>query len=118
MNGADKMGALGFLNSVAAALPRRQPGRDFQHLYHRPRRLGKNMEERVTNLTNIMDGYFGRRLPSQCERLGSGSRSSMPWSIRRSTNLTIRVSGYAVRFNRLKRQHQLDVINRTFHEAV
>ena len=57
-----------------AALPRRQPGRDFQHLYHRPRRLGQE-HGRAGNQPHQHHGRLlrARRLPSQCERLGSGS---------------------------------------------
>ncbi len=61
MNGADTMGALASLNSVAK-LPYKGVNQDgiSNTFTIVPAALGKNMEERVTNLTNIMDGYFGR----------------------------------------------------------
>src|SRR5690606_12518999 len=61
MNGADRMGALASRNSVAK-LPYRQVNQDgiSNTFTIVPGALGKNMEERTTNLTNILDGYFNR----------------------------------------------------------
>ena len=119
-NGADTMGALASLNSVAKLPYKGSTRTAFPNTFTIvPAALGKNMEERVTNLTNIMDGYFGRgAFHLNVNVLDRDLLLDAMEHPEKYPNLTIRVSGYAVRFNRLKRQHQLDVINRTFHEAV
>lgn len=120
MNGADRCGALASLNSVSK-LPFAGVNQDgisntFSII---PSALGKNLEERVTNLTNIMDGYFKRgAFHVNVNVLDRELLMDAMENPEKYPNLTIRVSGYAVRFNQLSREHQLDVINRTFHEFV
>jgi formate C-acetyltransferase len=120
MNGADQLGALASLNSVAK-LPFEAVNQDgisntFSII---PSALGKNAADRVTNLTNILEGYFdqgGFHLNvnvMEKELLLDAMENPDKYP-----NLTIRVSGYAVRFNQLDKEHQLDVVNRTFHEFV
>lgn len=120
MNGADKSGALASLNSVAK-LPFEGVNQDgisntFSII---PSALGKNNEERVTNLTNIMNGYFSQEaFHVNVNVMDKELLVDAMENPEKYPNLTIRVSGYAVRFNQLDREHQLDVINRTFHEVV
>ncbi|NLY10618.1 MAG: formate C-acetyltransferase [Firmicutes bacterium] len=120
MNGADQSGALASLNSVAK-LPYKGVNQDgisntFSII---PSALGKNLEERVTNLTNILDGYFNQdAFHLNVNVMDKELLLEAMENPEKYPNLTIRVSGYAVRFNQLNREHQLDVINRTFHEFV
>lgn len=120
MNGADKSGALASLNSVAK-LPYKGVNQDgisntFSII---PSVLGKNEEERITNLSNIMNGYFNQdAFHINVNVLDKELLMDAMDNPDKYPNLTIRVSGYAVRFNQLDREHQLDVINRTFHEAM
>ena len=120
MNGADKSGALASLNSVAK-LPYEGVNQDgisntFSII---PSAIGKNDEERVTNLTNIMNGYFNQdAFHLNVNVMDKELLIDAIENPDKYPNLTIRVSGYAVRFNQLDREHQLDVINRTFHEVV
>lgn len=120
MNGADKMGALASLNSVAK-LPFKDVNQDgvsntFSII---PGALGKNDAERITNLTNILDGYFNQEaFHLNVNVLEKALLIDAMENPDKYPNLTIRVSGYAVRFNQLEKEHQLDVINRTFHQAM
>ncbi len=83
-----------------------------------PGALGKNESERVINLTNIMGGYFNQGAFHLNVNVWKRSTLDAMENPEKYPNLTIRVSGYAVRFNQLDKEHQLDVINRTFHKFV
>ena len=83
-----------------------------------PDALGHDEKSRINNLVDILDGYFVQK--AQHLNVNVLNRELLidamnnPWKY---PNLTIRVSGYAVNFNRLSKAHQQEVISRTFHEA-
>lgn len=119
MHERDCSGALASLNSVAK-IPYCDCCQDgisntFSIV---PDALGHDEKSRVNNLVNILDGYFVQK--AQHLNVNVLNRELLidamnnPWKY---PNLTIRVSGYAVNFNRLSKAHQQEVISRTFHEA-
>jgi formate C-acetyltransferase len=83
-----------------------------------PTGLGRVQEDRITNLTGILDAFFGSTgYHMNVNVLNRDTLLDAMEHPEKYPSLTIRVSGYAVNFVRLTREQQMDVINRTFHGA-
>ena len=120
MHGRDCSGALASLNSVAK-IPYCNVCQDgvsntFSIV---PNALGKSQDEQVSNLVQILNGYFMQG--AQHINVNVLNREKLVDAMNnpgKYPSLTIRVSGYAVNFNKLSRAHQEEVIARTFHERI
>jgi len=83
-----------------------------------PEGLGRILEDRIANLTSILDAFFSTTgYHMNVNVLNREVLIDAMDHPEKYPSLTIRVSGYAVNFVRLSREQQMDVINRTFHGA-
>ena len=124
MHGRDRKGAVASLTSVAT-LPFTYAKDGISYTFSIvPAALGKEDPVRKTNLVGLLDGYFHHEADvegGQHLNVNVMNREMLLDAIEhpeKYPNLTIRVSGYAVRFNALTREQQQDVISRTFTQAL
>ena len=119
LHGRDTNGALAVMNSIAK-LPFDSSEDGISYTFSiTPGTLGKDEETKVTNLVNMLDGYF--KQTGHHINVNVFDRSLLVDAMEhpeKYPQLTIRVSGYAVNFTKLTREQQLDVINRTIHERI
>lgn len=119
MHGRDNSGAIASLNSVAKLdyLDARDGISNTFSIV--PKSLGSSVQDRVNNLSALLDGYFAK--DAHHLNVNVLNRETLLKAMdhpEEYSQLTIRVSGYAVNFVRLSREHQLEVIARTFHDRM
>lgn len=117
--GAEQNGLLASLNSVAKldyACCQDGISNTFSIT---PDTLGHSRQEQVDHLTTMLDGYFAQ--DAHHLNVNVLNREKLIAAMNDPTlypSLTIRVSGYAVNFNKLTREKQEEVIARTFHTSM
>ncbi len=119
MHNREENGALASLNSVAKISYDDCRDGISNTFSITPEALGRDEDERITNLVSILDGYFAKK--AHHININVMNRETLMKAYENPEdypNLTIRVSGYAVNFCKLSREQQREVISRTFHETI
>ncbi|MCL2188133.1 MAG: formate C-acetyltransferase [Defluviitaleaceae bacterium] len=119
MHGREHKGAIASMSSVAK-LPYEYSQDGISYTFSVvPKALGRDESDRITNLSNLLDGFFhdnGHHI-----NINVFDKATLLDAMEKPElypQLTVRVSGYAVNFVKLTRDQQLEVIHRTFHESM